>query len=131
MKLRFFCEQCGTEVPKNTVRCPSCGRYFTAIQCPQCGFRGSETDFAAGCPTCGYMRPRETVAENGRSGRRRGRGRKKRRNAGSSAGAGRVRSQGNRPGPAESPGPPSSLYKIMGIVLVILLGILIAVLLLL
>lgn len=56
MKLRFFCDQCGTEVPRNTVRCPTCGRYFTAIQCPRCHFRGEEQDFAAGCPSCGYMR---------------------------------------------------------------------------
>jgi hypothetical protein len=46
MKLRYFCDLCGTEVPKNTIRCPSCGRYFTAIQCPRCGFRGEEKDFA-------------------------------------------------------------------------------------
>lgn len=56
MKLRFFCDQCGTEVPRNTVRCPKCGRFFTAIQCPRCHYRGEEQDFAAGCPRCGYMR---------------------------------------------------------------------------
>ena len=56
MKLRFFCDQCGTEVPRNTVRCPTCGRCFTAIQCPRCHYRGQEQDFASGCPRCGYMR---------------------------------------------------------------------------
>jgi len=57
LKLRFFCDQCGTEVPRNTVRCPSCGRFFTAVQCPRCHFHGEEQDFAGGCPKCGYMRP--------------------------------------------------------------------------
>lgn len=56
MKLRFFCDQCGTEVPRNTVRCPTCGRFFTAVQCPRCHYRGQEQDFASGCPRCGYMR---------------------------------------------------------------------------
>lgn len=115
MKLRFFCEQCGTEVPRNTVRCPACGRYFTAIQCPQCGFRGSEEDFASGCPRCGYMRVQEVPARK--------RPRKDRRGRGGRSASGRT--------PQMEAGPPPSLYRIMGVVLLVLLGVLIAVLLLL
>jgi len=72
LKLRFFCDQCGTEVPRNTVRCPTCGRFFTAVQCPRCRFRGEEQDFAAGCPKCGYMRAPDRVMASsaGRSSRR-------------------------------------------------------------
>jgi DNA-directed RNA polymerase subunit RPC12/RpoP len=128
MKLRFFCEQCGTEVPKNTVRCPSCGRYFTAIQCPQCGFRGSEEDFAAGCPTCGYMRPRE-VGDGGRSpARGRKRSRKKRR---PERGEVAQRRSGGGPRQPDGEGPSRAVYMVLGLVLLALLGVLIAVLLLL
>jgi predicted ATP-dependent serine protease len=129
MKLRFFCEQCGTEVPRNTVRCPTCGRYFTAIQCPQCGYRGSEEDFTGGCPTCGYMRPREVGADERGVASGRGKVRKKRerrRRAASLPGA--TRSGG--PGATEPAGPPRVVYTIIGIVLLLLLGILVAVLLL-
>ena len=136
MKLRFFCEQCGTEVPRNTVRCPVCGRYFTAVQCPQCGFRGSESDFASGCPTCGYMRPQEVAAS--RQGATDRRGRRKRGKAQRAGGTGpRSREAGSRapqPGDTraqEGEGPPPSVYRIMGVVLLVLLGVLIAVLLLL
>jgi len=136
MKLRFFCEQCGTEVPRNTPRCPVCGRYFTAVQCPQCGFRGSESDFASGCPTCGYMRPQEVAA-----GRQRAADRRERRKRGKVRGGGGTRprrraagSRAPRPGDTgaqEGQGPPPSVYRIMGVVLLVLLGVLIAVLLLL
>jgi hypothetical protein len=67
LKLRFFCDLCGTEVPRNTVRCPTCGRYFTAIQCPRCHFQGEEQDFAAGCPSCGYMRVPTGLTPRGRA----------------------------------------------------------------
>jgi DNA-directed RNA polymerase subunit RPC12/RpoP len=129
MKLRFFCEQCGTEVPKNTVRCPSCGRYFTAIQCPQCGYRGSEEDFAAGCPTCGYMRPREVGAEDRGTAAKRKRSGKKGRRGRSAAADRRVR--GGAAASAEVQGPSRTVYTVLGIVLLVLLGTLIAVLLLL
>ena len=56
MKLRYFCESCGKEVPRGSARCPHCGKYFSSVQCPRCGHRGEDRDFETGCPECGYMR---------------------------------------------------------------------------
>jgi hypothetical protein len=55
MKARFFCESCGAEVSHSEKVCPSCGRTFTAVKCPQCGFEGGAKQFARGCPQCGYL----------------------------------------------------------------------------
>jgi RNA polymerase subunit RPABC4/transcription elongation factor Spt4 len=55
MKARFFCESCGAEVSHSQKVCPSCGRTFTAVKCPQCGFEGGAKQFARGCPQCGYL----------------------------------------------------------------------------
>ncbi len=108
MKLRFFCDLCGTEVPRNTIRCPNCGRYFTAIQCPRCGFQGEEKDFASGCPSCGYMKA--TTATGRNIGRR---DIVKRRKG--------TRQQ--HPEPVEEPGPtaPAGLYRLIGLVLAVIL----------
>ncbi|MFA6507973.1 MAG: zinc ribbon domain-containing protein [Treponemataceae bacterium] len=54
---RFFCEHCGAEVSRNAHRCSACGRHFSSILCPKCGFSGSEALFSAGCPSCGYSAP--------------------------------------------------------------------------
>jgi predicted RNA-binding Zn-ribbon protein involved in translation (DUF1610 family) len=54
---RFFCENCGAEVDRNTKTCPRCGRYFASVRCPACGFTGAEGLFAGGCPVCGYSSP--------------------------------------------------------------------------
>lgn len=54
---RFFCEHCGAEVPRSARRCASCGRIFSSVLCPKCGFSGAENLFSAGCPDCGYSRP--------------------------------------------------------------------------
>jgi uncharacterized membrane protein YvbJ len=51
---RFFCESCGSEVPKDAKNCPKCGRYFASVRCPACGFIGEEALFNEGCPVCGY-----------------------------------------------------------------------------
>ena len=51
---RFFCESCGTEVPRNAKNCPNCGKLFASILCPSCGFAGEEALFKGGCPVCGY-----------------------------------------------------------------------------
>jgi uncharacterized membrane protein YvbJ len=51
---RFFCENCGTEVPRDKKNCPKCGRYFSSVRCPSCGFTGEEALFKDGCPVCGY-----------------------------------------------------------------------------
>jgi predicted RNA-binding Zn-ribbon protein involved in translation (DUF1610 family) len=55
---RFFCENCGTEVNRNTGRCPSCGRVFASVRCPACGFTAAESLFKEGCPVCGYCAPK-------------------------------------------------------------------------
>ncbi|MDR1239928.1 MAG: zinc ribbon domain-containing protein [Treponema sp.] len=60
---RFFCENCGAEVDRNTKTCPRCGRYFASVRCPACGFTGAENLFAAGCPVCGYSTPGSAAAE--------------------------------------------------------------------
>jgi hypothetical protein len=55
MKARYFCENCGAEVRPGASSCPSCGRVFTAVRCPECGFEGRASEFARGCPSCGFM----------------------------------------------------------------------------
>jgi uncharacterized membrane protein YvbJ len=57
MKTRYFCENCGNEVRAGAASCPSCGRAFTAVRCPKCGFEGTAAQFKNGCPACGYMVP--------------------------------------------------------------------------
>ena len=54
---RFFCEHCGAEVGRDERACPECGRFFSAVRCPRCGFSGSAGKFADGCPVCGYSMP--------------------------------------------------------------------------
>ena len=51
---KFFCESCGSEVPRNSKTCPTCGKFFASVRCPQCGRIGTNDDFKNGCPTCGY-----------------------------------------------------------------------------
>jgi hypothetical protein len=55
MKARYFCENCGAEVRPGASCCPSCGRVFTAVRCPECGFEGRASEFVRGCPSCGFM----------------------------------------------------------------------------
>jgi uncharacterized membrane protein YvbJ len=54
MPARFFFFIFGTEVKRNSGRCPQCGRLFAFVRCPQCGYRAEEEKFAQGCPVCGY-----------------------------------------------------------------------------
>lgn len=79
---KFFCENCHQEVKPSAKICPHCGRFFTAVRCPSCGYVGEARDFVQGCPNCGYAgavpgldEGFETVdlAEPGRSGPRRSR----------------------------------------------------------
>ena len=51
---KFFCESCGSEVPRNAKVCPVCGKFFAAVRCPQCGRTGTSDEFKNGCPSCGY-----------------------------------------------------------------------------
>ncbi len=51
---KFFCENCGAEVPQNARVCRHCGRFFSSVRCPVCGTTGSNDKFANGCPNCGY-----------------------------------------------------------------------------
>lgn len=51
---KFFCESCGSEVPKNARTCPTCGKFFASVRCPKCNTTGSTEDFLDGCPSCGY-----------------------------------------------------------------------------
>jgi ssDNA-binding Zn-finger/Zn-ribbon topoisomerase 1 len=53
-KPRFFCDNCGAEVPMSAKNCPQCGRFFASVRCPKCGFTGKDEDFVRGCPACGY-----------------------------------------------------------------------------
>jgi len=50
----FFCEHCGSPVPRDAKKCPSCGRFFSSVRCPSCNFTGPESLFSEGCPMCGY-----------------------------------------------------------------------------
>jgi DNA-directed RNA polymerase subunit RPC12/RpoP len=128
MKLRYFCDLCGTEVPKNTVRCPSCGRYFTAIQCPRCGYRGEDRDFAQGCPQCGYMKiSRPSGGTEGGPVRRKSRRSEKRRRQGGTAAPAAGGSQLRRQTPP-APSAPVGVYRLIGIVLSLILIVLIVIL---
>lgn len=51
---KFFCESCGSEVPRNSRTCPECGKFFASVRCPKCGKTGTNDDFIKGCPSCGY-----------------------------------------------------------------------------
>lgn len=53
-KAKFFCENCGAEVPEKARFCKHCGKFFTSVRCPKCGSTGPSASFAKGCPVCGY-----------------------------------------------------------------------------
>ncbi|MDR1785697.1 MAG: zinc ribbon domain-containing protein [Spirochaetaceae bacterium] len=59
---KFFCEHCGAEVKQNAKVCTACGKFFTAVRCPECGQSGDAQDFAQGCPYCGYGGARRGAA---------------------------------------------------------------------
>jgi predicted RNA-binding Zn-ribbon protein involved in translation (DUF1610 family) len=52
---RFFCGNCGEEVDQRDELCSHCGAVFSAIKCPQCGYRGKLHEFRHGCPSCGFL----------------------------------------------------------------------------
>ncbi|MBQ1628981.1 MAG: zinc ribbon domain-containing protein [Treponema sp.] len=51
---KFFCENCGAEVPENAKLCKKCGKFFISVRCPVCGHTGTSSEFKQGCPNCGY-----------------------------------------------------------------------------
>lgn len=53
-KAKFFCENCGEEVPQNARFCKKCGKFFSSVRCPNCGTTGPASAFNNGCPNCGY-----------------------------------------------------------------------------
>jgi predicted amidophosphoribosyltransferase len=55
MARSFYCNHCGKKVSSHAAKCPSCGRYFGAVLCPQCGYSGEDKEFSSGCPVCGYL----------------------------------------------------------------------------
>ncbi len=60
---RYFCEHCGLEVRKNAKICPRCGRFFSSVKCPRCGYTGQAEDFESGCPVCGYAEAANAAPE--------------------------------------------------------------------
>jgi len=61
---KFFCQSCGSEVPRKSKFCPKCGKFFASVLCPNCGHTGKTEDFINGCPECGYA----VGKESGKSG---------------------------------------------------------------
>ena len=41
---KFFCENCNAEVRRDAVICPHCGRFFSTVRCPSCGFTPDEQE---------------------------------------------------------------------------------------
>lgn len=69
---KFFCDNCGAEVPLEAHACPQCGRSFSSVRCPRCAFAGPPRSFASGCPACGYAAVKEggRIREEARPARR-------------------------------------------------------------
>ena len=68
---RFFCDFCGTEVKRNDRICPNCGKFFSAVRCPNCGLTGQAALFVKGCPSCGYsVLPRSEESGDGSSNKK-------------------------------------------------------------
>ena len=71
---KFYCDNCGTKVSRDTAKCPKCGRFFKSVRCPSCGLTGSPDLFVNGCPSCGYAEEKKAggfdyydISENGRT----------------------------------------------------------------
>jgi hypothetical protein len=44
-------------VGRDERACPECGRLFTSVLCPTCGYSAEPSKFIDGCPVCGYSGP--------------------------------------------------------------------------
>lgn len=64
---KFFCEHCGAEVGRVEKACKRCGRFFSNVRCPSCGYTGREELFVEGCPVCGYSSVPEASPRRGSS----------------------------------------------------------------
>ena len=49
-----FCTSCGAQLEDDAKFCPKCGKFFSSVRCPECGFTGDVKTFLNGCPQCGY-----------------------------------------------------------------------------
>jgi hypothetical protein len=63
-RTKYFCEHCGREVNGRARICPFCGRFFSSVKCPRCGFSGDSEEFLDGCPACGYGVPKKVAIED-------------------------------------------------------------------
>lgn len=120
---KFFCESCGSEVPRNSKVCPTCGKFFASVRCPQCGRIGTNDDFKNGCPTCGYaVNPDDGFghgSSGGFMGAAAGRGRNGRYGSRSLLGLGRNKSASVKGGYVES-SLPWWVYLVSIVILVVL-----------
>lgn len=69
---RFFCEHCGAEVRQNDKVCSTCGRFFSSVKCPSCGYSGDSAVFRDGCPVCGYAFARDGKTPSGTGEKKKG-----------------------------------------------------------
>lgn len=52
---KYFCDSCGLPVLPGSEICSHCGKKFSGVRCPSCGYQGREGEFFRGCPVCGYL----------------------------------------------------------------------------
>lgn len=120
---KFFCESCGSEVPRNSKTCPTCGKFFASVRCPQCGRIGTNDDFKNGCPTCGYaVNPDDGIghgSSGGFMGAAAGRGRNGRYGSRNLLGLGRNKTSAANGGYVES-SLPWWVYLVSIVILVVL-----------
>lgn len=53
---KFYCQECGTEVPLDADNCPKCNSCFSSVLCPKCDYTGPSRMFNNGCPKCGHLK---------------------------------------------------------------------------
>lgn len=78
-KAKYYCENCGSEVGAAARFCPKCGKFFSAVRCPQCGHSGSPASFKNGCPACHYTVPSSESQARTLDGQKHGLSKKSRR----------------------------------------------------
>lgn len=74
MKRSFYCDNCGSEVDAKLEVCPFCSLDFKSTLCPKCSYSGKGSEFANGCPSCGYLsdQKKSNLNENYQTKKRRG-----------------------------------------------------------